>query len=52
MDEMTNAVDSAFNGLPERLYIALDGKIVYKGGIGPFGYHPSEVEDWLKKHDY
>jgi hypothetical protein len=52
MDDMDNAVDKALCALPERLYIVLDGKVVYKGKRGPFDYHPSEVEDWLKKHDY
>lgn len=35
---------------PERIYIiGEDGRIAYKGGIGPFGYHPEEMQAWLEK---
>ena len=37
----------AFEAVPERLFIILDGKIVYRGGEGPFGYKPEEVANWL-----
>lgn len=41
-----NAVDR-YGAWPERLYIILDGIIVYKGGFGPFDYRLDEVQDWL-----
>ncbi len=48
VDRMENAADEAYAGWPERLYVIDEGgKIVYKGGTGPFGYHPEEVEEWL-----
>ncbi|MGH9778312.1 MAG: deiodinase-like protein [Candidatus Acidiferrales bacterium] len=25
-----------------------DGKVVYKGGLGPFDYKPEEVRAWLE----
>lgn len=31
----------------ERLYIIVDGVVVYKGGYGPFDYKLWEVQDWL-----
>lgn len=49
IDPLTDETSKAYAGLPERLYIILDGVIVYKGGPGPFGYKLREVEDWLKK---
>jgi hypothetical protein len=52
LDEMSNACQKAFNALPERLYISLNEKIVYQGGIGPMDYKIEEVENWLKKNDY
>ena len=33
---------------PERLYIILDGRIVYKGGMGPNDYRIEEVVQWLR----
>ena len=48
IDEMTNAANDAYAAWPERLYILDEqGRIVYKGGNGPFKYNPKEVRDWL-----
>ncbi len=48
VDGMDNAANAVYAGWPERLYIiATDGRIVYKGGPGPFDYHPEEVAAWL-----
>lgn len=40
----------AYDAWPERLYIIEKGKIVYKGGPGPFQYDITEVASWLHKH--
>ena len=40
--------ETAYSANPERLYIILDGKIVYKGGIGPHGYAPREIDQWMQ----
>lgn len=48
VDEMNNAADSAYAAWPERIYIVgEDGRITYRGGMGPFNYHPKEARDWL-----
>lgn len=47
---MEDKADEAYAAWPERLYIAHKGKIVFKGGRGPEGYKPSEVDDWLSMH--
>ena len=48
IDDMSNAADSAYAAWPERLYIIDEtGRIVYRGGLGPFHYKPGEVRDWL-----
>jgi len=44
-----NVVDR-YRGWPERLFIIVDGVVVYRGGEGPFGYKLIEVEQWLEKH--
>lgn len=50
VDPMDNPADAAYAGWPERFYIVdEDGRIVYKGKPGPFGYRPEEVEGWLAR---
>ena len=44
MDQITNDLMNAYNAWPERFYIILNGVVKYKGGNGPFGYIPDEVE--------
>lgn len=51
VDGMDNAVERAFNGWPERLYvISNEGQIVYKGGRGPYGFKPDELEGFLDRY--
>lgn len=48
IDTMDNAADHAYAAWPERIYIIDEtGKIVYRGGLGPFNYHPAEARAWL-----
>jgi hypothetical protein len=50
VDPIENPANAAYAGWPERLYIVDEGGvIVYKGGMGPFEFHPEEVEAWLAK---
>jgi len=50
IDPMSNAADRIYGGWPERIYIIdEEGKVVYRGGLGPFGYHPEEARAWLAK---
>ncbi len=51
VDGMDDRVEKVYAGWPERFYIIdRKGVIVYKGEPGPFGFHPEEVEAWLKKN--
>lgn len=45
VDSIDDEVGHAYSGMPDRLYL-LDkaGKVVYKGGRGPFGFKPGELE--------
>jgi hypothetical protein len=44
IDEVDNEVASVYGGWPDRLYlIDSDGRIVYQGGEGPFGFKPEEL---------
>ena len=49
VDNMDDAANVAYGALPERLYIVLDGKIVYCGGMGPFLYNLTEVQEFLNE---
>jgi hypothetical protein len=44
VDEMDDAVMTAYAGWPDRLYlVGLDGRVVYAGGRGPFGFKPAQL---------
>ena len=45
VDEMDDAVMTAYAGWPERLYlVGQDGRVAYAGGPGPFGFKPMELK--------
>lgn len=46
VDEMDDAVMTAYAAWPERLYlIGQDGRVAYAGGLGPFGFYPAELKN-------
>lgn len=50
VDTMADTADVTYGAWPERLYIVeTDGTIAYKGGMGPYGYKPEEVREWLSR---
>ncbi len=50
IDGMDDTAMKQYAAWPERVYIiGEDGKIAYKGGIGPGDYHPEQAEAWLKR---
>ena len=51
IDSMENKAEAAYAAWPERLYVvAAGGRIVYRGGLGPFGFDPQEMEKALAGH--
>jgi len=50
VDNMKDEACNSYGALPERLYVILDGKIVYQGGPGPIDYDPDELNSWLEKY--
>lgn len=48
VDRIDDRVGNAYSGMPDRLYV-IDraGKVAYKGGRGPFGFKPGEMEQAL-----
>jgi len=49
-DAMSDNAARAYGAVPERLYIAQNGVVVYQGRAGPFRFYPAEVENWLKRY--
>jgi len=50
VDNMKDEASIMFGSFPDRLYIVVGGIIQYQGGVGPHGYKPKEVEEWLSDH--
>ena len=45
IDGMDNAVEQAYSSWPDRLYVVdMDGNIAYKGGPGPGGFRPNDMQ--------
>ena len=48
VDSMENEAEDAYAAWPERLYVIDENRTVaYQGGVGPFGFKPDELEEWL-----
>jgi hypothetical protein len=48
VDEMNDRVGHAYSGMPDRMYVIdKNGRVAYKGGRGPFGFKPGELEQSL-----
>ena len=48
IDTMDDAANKAFSAWPERLYVLdEEGCVLYKGGKGPYGFAPDELDAFL-----
>jgi len=45
----TNEACVAYGAWPERLYVVLDGRVVFVGGNGPFKYSVPDLCQWARK---
>jgi len=50
VDMMDNNTSIKYSGFPERLYVILDGTILYAGGQGPFRYDIPELKSWIEDY--
>ena len=49
IDPMDDAANKAFSAWPERLFVLdADGTVLYKGGKGPYGFAPDELDAFLE----
>ncbi len=46
---MTNTAGIAYSGFPERLFVVLDGVVMYEGECGPYGYDLDAAKKVLVK---
>jgi len=52
VDDIRNTAAACYAAWPERIYVIdRDGRIVYKGGMGPFHFEPEELRRFLEKMD-
>ena len=50
VDDIQNTAMACYAAWPERLYVIdTDGKIDYKGDMGPFGFKPEQLEGYLEE---
>lgn len=49
VDTLGNELNYAFGAFPERLFVLLDGVVVYEGGSSPINYSLVELEKWINK---
>lgn len=50
IDTLDDTVNKAYSAWPDRLYlVGADGKVAYKGGPGPAGFKPLELELAIQK---
>ena len=48
VDTLDNQAETIFAAWPERIYIlGAGGRVLYKGEMGPFGFHPEDAEKAL-----
>ncbi len=51
VDEMDDAVARNYAAVPERLYlIDSDGRVAYKGGMGPMFFRPDDWANAIESH--
>jgi hypothetical protein len=49
IDDLDNSTDEKYYALPDRLYlVGRDGRIVYRGIPGPFGFIVTELEEAIE----
>ena len=50
VDDMDDPVNKAYAAMPTRMYlVGIDGRVVYAGGLGPWGFKPREMKNAIDK---
>lgn len=48
LDNVENQGQKVFGTKYERLYVLQEGRVLYQGGNGPFGYNLDDLDEFLK----
>jgi type I thyroxine 5'-deiodinase len=49
VDDIRNTAMACYAAWPERIYVIdREGRILYKGGVGPFYFKPEELREFLE----
>ena len=49
VDGLDDRVKNTYGAWPDRIYVIdARGRIAYQGGVGPFGFKPDEVREFLR----
>lgn len=50
VDDIRNTALACYAAWPERIYVIdTDGRILYKGGVGPFYFEPDDLREYLSE---
>ena len=50
VDDMDDTVGDAYSAHPDRFYlVGRDGRIAFRGGPGPMGFDPEELDQAIRK---
>lgn len=50
LDNIENTTEKAYTAWPDRLYVIdKKGRIAFKSAPGPYGFHPKQMEEALRK---
>ncbi len=50
IDDLDNSTEAAYTAWPDRLYVIdFDQRVAYKSKPGPYGFHPDDVAQTLKR---
>jgi hypothetical protein len=50
VDGVDNTVENAYTAWPDRLYVIdREGRVAWKSGAGPYGFHPTDAEAALRR---
>mmetsp|Transcript_33721 Transcript_33721/g.78954 ORF Transcript_33721/g.78954 Transcript_33721/m.78954 type:complete len:97 (-) Transcript_33721:133-423(-) len=47
VDDMDNAIDTAYEARPERIYVIEDNHVVFRTGVGPYCYSTAKLARFL-----
>jgi type I thyroxine 5'-deiodinase len=51
VDDVDDEVSKAYAAKPTRLYfLDADGRVIYNGGLGPWGFKPRDLERAIEQH--